>query len=84
MKYAYLDKGAILHISESEETAKKYAKLNGKVVPTEIPAEHGYPVVGGEEIIVYSETEMKTDAGSDGCLDASKYSELSKLYSKCR
>lgn len=84
MKYAYLDKGAILHISESEETAKQYAKYSGKVVPTEIEAEHGYPVVNGEEIIVYSETEMKTDATSDGCLDAAKYSELSKLYSKCR
>ena len=45
MKYAYLDKGAILHISESEETAKQYAKYSGKVVPTEIEAEHGYPVV---------------------------------------
>lgn len=84
MKYAYLDKGAILHISESEETAKQYAKYSGKVVPTEIPAEHGYPVVDGEEIIVYSETEMKLDATSEGSLDASKYSELSKLYGKCR
>lgn len=81
-KFAYLDKGGILHISGNESIAREYSG-NGKVVKTEYPAGGGYPEVGGEEIIVYSETVMKLEAKGEP-LDASQYPTLSELYRKCK
>lgn len=81
-KFAYLDKGGILHISASEKTAKEYSKT-GKVVKTEHPAGGGFPLVAGESIIVYSETVMKKDAKGEP-LDASMYPQLAELYRKCK
>ena len=79
--YAYLDKGGILHISNSYDTAKNYSK-NGKVIETTVPAEHGYPIrEDGEGVIVYSETEMKITA--DGaCIEV--IPELAALYTACK
>lgn len=83
MKYAYLDKAGILHITEKEETAKKYS-VTGKVVATEVEAAHGYPLADGEEIIVYGPTEMKIDAKGSAIEDAeAKYPELAALYREC-
>ena len=84
MKYAYLDNGNILHISKSEETAKKFSKT-GKVVETDYPAEHGYPLADEKEIIVYGPAEMKWEAKGDAIEDAGvKYPALSKLYEACK
>lgn len=84
MKYAYLDNGNILHISKSEETAKKFSKT-GKVVATDYPAEHGYPLADEKEIIVYSPTEMKWEAKGEAIEEAeTKYPALSKLYEACK
>lgn len=41
--YAYLDKQGILRIVEEEAAAKEYAKLNGKVVKTNLPSKQGVP-----------------------------------------
>lgn len=81
-KFAYLDKAGILHITGNKKTAKEYCG-RGKVVETEHPAGGGYPEVGGEEIIAYSETRMKLDA-KDELLDVSKYPSVAELYRKCR
>ena len=84
MKYAYLDNGNILHISKSEETAKKFSKT-GKVVATDYPAEHGYPLADEKEIIVYSPTEMKWEAEGEAIEEAeTKYPALAALYEKCK
>ena len=42
---------------------------------------HGYPVVNGEEIIVYSPEEMKLDARGDVI---EVIPELAELYNKCK
>lgn len=82
-KFAYLDKGGVLHITVNEQTAKEYSK-SGKVVETELPASGGYPVVADEEILVYSETKMKLEATSPETLDATMYPQLAELYKQCR
>lgn len=59
-KYAYLDYGEILHITKYEQTAKAYAKYNGKYVKTDFPAAHGYPIdKEGNYYTLYSETEER-------------------------
>lgn len=52
MSYAYLDQYQILHVVDSEATAKQYA--SGKVVPTSIPNGEGYPEHEGRHVIVYT------------------------------
>lgn len=82
-KFAYLDKGGVLHITAKEETAKEYSR-NGRVIATELPASGGYPLVGNEEILVYNETTMKLDGGSPETLESAKYPQLTQLYRECR
>ena len=53
MDYAYLDSYGILHIVDSEATAKEYA--SGKIVQTAIPNSGGYPTHEGQHVIVYTE-----------------------------
>lgn len=79
-KYAYIGRSGILHISANKNTAAEYS-ANGKVVMTEMTAIHGYPVVNGEEIIVYSPEEMKLDARGDVI---EVIPELAELYNKCK
>lgn len=81
-KFAYLDKGGILHISGNESVAKEYSR-NGKAVKTEHPAGGGYPIVNGEEIIAYSETKMKLEAKGE-LLNPAKYPTVAELYRKCK
>lgn len=52
MKYAYVDKGGVFHITKSEAIAKSYG-TNGKYEKTNIPAKGGYPYVEGYGTIVY-------------------------------
>lgn len=82
-KFAYLTGKGILHIVKDKKTAEESAKLNGRVVETEFPARHGYPFVGGDEIIVYSETDMRLEANG-APLDAEKHRDLAELYRLCR
>ena len=79
-KFAYLDKGGILHVSGSYDTAKNYS-ANGVVVETTVKAEHGYPVVNGEQIIVYNEETMKITADGD---KLEPIPVLAMLYSQCK
>ncbi len=82
--YAYLDSAMIMHVVKDEKTAKDYCE-HGNIVPTEIPCGGGYPIVGNDEIIVYSETEMKFDAHGKLIKDAEKkYPHISALYKVCR
>lgn len=87
--FAYLDKGNILHVVSSRETAEEYSK-NGTIVETEIPFSGGYPEIGGEGIIVYSETEMTFgEENPDGTPKMinnpeRKYPHLAALYAECK
>lgn len=84
MSYAYLDSGKIMHVVEEKTTAER-SSGTGKVIETEIECGGGYPVAGGERIIVYSETEMKTDATKPAIKDADKkYPQLAALYKRCK
>ena len=83
-KYAYLDKAGILHIVEERATAAKYSG-NGKVVETEVPADHGYPLGmyrnRVQEIIVYSEEYMTITGGG---AKIPVIPELAALYEECK
>lgn len=82
MKYAYLDKGHILHVTEYKATAEKYS-ANGKIIETDIKSNLGYPAVKTgntyTSVVAYSPFEMKK---------AGKYiepvKEIAELYEKCR
>lgn len=86
-KYAYLDKGDILHIVGDRKTAKEASK-NGKVIETELLAEGGYPLAvvkdKKEEIIVYSPDNMRVTAQDKESLDVSLYPELAELWKRCK
>lgn len=91
-KFAYIGKDGILHVSGNAQTAKEKA-INGKVVKTEHPAGGGYPIVAGEEIIVYSPERMslKGLAGKEWdmpenaqyILNPKDYPTLVTLYKQC-
>ena len=78
-KYAYIDRGGILHIVEKPKTAREYAA--GPVIPTHHTAAHGFPTIDGEQVIVYSETVMKHDANGEA-MEPSP--ELVALYRSCK
>ncbi|MGG1673307.1 hypothetical protein ACIFOE_22250 [Paenibacillus sp. NRS-1783] len=54
--YAYLDYTdlEVLHVVSSEETAKKYTGDDGKYEKVDFANENGYPVVDGEQLVIYS------------------------------
>ena len=77
-KYAYIDKGGIMHVVGSADTAKEYS-VNGKVVETEIEAKYGYPLNDeGIGVIVYSPEEMKLDTEAEAIAQIPALSELDK------
>lgn len=77
--FAYIDRGGIMHVSKNAKTARQY-KARGHVIVTDFPAMHGFPVVDGEEIIVYGPEEMRLDAKGD-CIEP--VPELAELYKLC-
>lgn len=79
-KFAYIDKAGIMHITKDMQTAISYAQKGTTVIETEVEASGGYPVVKGEEIIVYSPEVMKIDA-QGGKIKV--IPELAELYKKC-
>lgn len=87
--FGYLDKGDILHIVKDKNTAKEHSK-NGKVVETEVYAEHGYPVVENKTIIVYTETYLWIEDKGYCYLDdlsvneVNKYKPIFDLYRLCK
>ena len=80
-KFAYIDKGGIMHVVAKLDTAKEYKALKTHVIETEIEAAHGYPVVNGKAVIVYSEECMKHTAKGK---QIEIIPELAELYKKCR
>lgn len=52
MKYAYVDKGGVFHITKDEKIAESHGR-EGKYLPTEIEAKGGYPYNKHIEYIVY-------------------------------
>ena len=80
-KFAYIDKGGIMHVVAKLDTAKEYKALKTHVIETEIEAAHGYPVVNGKQVIVYDEETMKYDAKGK---KIEPVAELAELYKKCR
>lgn len=84
-KFAYVDKGNVLHVTVSEDSAKEYSK-HGKYVETTIPSQFGYPVVPYddklEQIIVYGLDEAYVEGNrTDGKkVDLTIYHEVYDLY----
>lgn len=77
--YAYLTKSGILHIVDNPNTAIE-AIGRGKIVLTDIPNKYGYPVVDGEQVIVYGVGKMKHEA-QNGFIEP--ISVLDELYKQC-
>lgn len=84
-KYAYIDKGGILHVVERQIEAKKYSK-DGRYVITEIATKHGYPLVkkgrNETEIVVYSLEEAYINGNrTDGTkVDLYNYPVIKEIY----
>lgn len=78
--YAYVDKGGIMHVVEGMQTAIEYAKKGTKVIEFEGEYRNGYPVSGGEMVIVYSPEEMKVEAKGG---NIPVVPELAEVYKKC-
>ena len=79
IKYAYIDRGDILHITKDEATAARYSKKKangeGHYVPTAVEAKNGYPLdEDGNHVIMYSETETRYP------ISEKKLGELALLY----
>ena len=83
MNYAYIDKGGILHVVESRKTAEEYA--TGKVVETEVPCEHGYPLHEGKDVTMYDlETAyIGGNALSGARVKMTEIPEIVALYKAC-
>ena len=83
--YAYIDKGGILHVAETRKTAEAYTA--GKVVETEVPCEHGYPLHEGKDVTMYSlDTAYiggNARLGSGRRAKMADISEIVALYKAC-
>lgn len=78
--YFYLTDAGIMKAVENPNTAMEAKGENSNIILADIECEYGYPVVNGEQIIVYSPTLMKLEA-TGGEIDA--IPELAELYKKC-
>lgn len=82
MNYAYLDSYGILHVSSVEE---------GNRLPVQIPAEGGFPTIGGRRVYMYSADEIyiggnrnSFEAGSADQAVPEDYPQLVELYNSCK
>ena len=84
-QYAYIDRGGILHVSASKKTAQDYS-ANRKVVETAYPADHGWPLWDGKEVVMYADDEayINGNAGDGKRLNLEKAPELVALYQACK
>lgn len=78
--YAYIGDGNIMHVAKDFQTAVTYASKGTRVIETEQQYDMGYPVVNGEQIIVYGQDEMKITG--DGP-NIKVIPVLAELYKKC-
>ena len=78
--YAYLTKGGIMKVVENPNTAMGAKGEQSNIVLTDIEYKYGYPVINGEQIIVYSPTLMKLEATGEKIDDIPS---LAELYKKC-
>ncbi len=53
MNYAYRDQNGILHCVQEVHTARRYAK--GKIIPTRIDCQNGFPAWKGHKIVDYGQ-----------------------------
>ena len=83
MGFAYIDKGGVLHVVEKRKTAEEYATK--KVVETEVPFAHGYPLHEGQDVTMYSLTEayIGGNAKSGAKVDVEEIPEIAALYRAC-
>lgn len=80
--YAYIDKGGLLHLAVSEETAKEYS-ANGKIKATTFPCRGGYPVLKEtREVFCYGVGKAYWDnkQGYGKTIPLISYPELLDLY----
>ena len=84
-KYAYIDKGGVLHIVEKQIDARKYSK-DDRYIITEVESKHGYPVVkkgrNTTEIVVYSLEEAYINGNrTDGTkVELDNYPIVKEIY----
>lgn len=85
MKYAYIDKGDILHIVDDKETAVEFAKAGSRVIETTLQNRQGQPYFDGKTIHVYSADEMRIAAAGYGAAGKKidPIPELADLYIAC-
>lgn len=80
MKFAYITNDGMLHIATKLEYASEKVKKGTIVVPTDIPSEHGYFIVGDKTYMVYSHDVMKVEAESG---EVETTPAIKELYDKC-
>ena len=80
-KYAYVDKGGILHVVKNREDAETYKNEKSKIVEVEMETYQGYPTHEGKGVWVYSPTEMKWSNKSAPMEEP--IPELAELYNEC-
>ena len=85
MRYAYIDKGGILHIADNKETAVEYAKKGTKVVETVLTNRMAQPYFNGTTIFVYSPDDMRVACEGYGAAGKAidPIPELADLYIAC-
>ncbi len=78
--YVYLTDAGIMKAVENPNTAMEFKGENSDIILADIECKFGYPVVNGEQIIVYSPTLMKLEATGEKIDDIPA---LAELYKKC-
>ena len=90
--YAYLDKGNILHVVSTEQTAREFS-ASGIYKITDINANGGYPLIADAsndnaltEVIVYSLNEAYIKGNNkDGIkIDLNDYPKVLNLYKEVK
>lgn len=62
--FAYLDEGGIIHVAKEKETAKEYAKLNGKIIETDLGDGYGMLMENDVRLYVYAKEDKFYEGGN--------------------
>ena len=62
--FAYLDKGAIIHVVGERKTAEENAAYNGKIIETGLGDGAGYLFEKGKRIFVYAKEKEFYEGGN--------------------
>ena len=83
MGFAYVDKAGILHVVAQRETAEEYAAK--AVVETDLGYHGGFPLCGGQEVVMYSLKEAYANGNmrNGRKLKVEDIPQLVELYRSC-